>query len=280
MELSLALAFAAGVVSFLTPCVLALVPVYVAILAEAAVDGPVDRRVGAVAVAAAGIGSRPVLAQAGLFTLGFSAVFVLLGISVGLIGMTLFREPLVRQIAGIVVIGLGLLMTGLFGPILDRIPRPVGVAPSPTGRATRTFGLGALVAVGWTPCIGPVLGAILAMGASTQDVAAATLLLVAYAAGLALPFLIAAAFLPRVTPALRWLRAHERPIQIVSGLAVAAVGRPDRARRLHPAGRAVRRALPLGPRPRSRQARSRNRYSRATTMAPRNGPIHHTYQFA
>ncbi len=78
--------------------------------------------------------------------------------------------------------------------------------------------------MGWTPCIGPVLGAILAMGASTQDVAAATLLLVAYAAGLALPFLAAAAFLPRVTPALRWLRAHERPIRIVSGLAVAGVG--------------------------------------------------------
>lgn len=224
MELSLALAFAAGVVSFLTPCVLALVPVYVAILAEAAVAVSGSSGAGEAAVFSAGIGSRPVLAQAGLFTLGFSAVFILLGVSVGLIGMSLFREPLVRQVAGLIVIGLGLLMTGLFGPILDRIPRPVDVAPSPSGRATRTFGLGALVAVGWTPCIGPVLGAILAMGASTQDVAAATLLLSAYAAGLALPFLVAAAFLPRVTPALRWLRAHDRPIRIVSGLAVAGVG--------------------------------------------------------
>jgi cytochrome c-type biogenesis protein len=222
MELSLALAFAAGVVSFLTPCVLALVPVYVAILAEAAVATPsTDAAAGA--VARAGIGSRPVLGQAGLFVLGFSAVFVLLGISVGLIGMTLFREPIVRQVAGVMVIGLGLLMTGLFGPILDRAPSLVGMAPSSIG-GTRSLGLGALVAVGWTPCIGPVLGAILAMGASTQDVAAASLLLVAYAAGLAFPFLAAAAFLPRVAPALRWLRAHERPIRIVSGLAVAGVG--------------------------------------------------------
>lgn len=206
MELSLALAFAAGVVSFLTPCVLALVPVYVAVLAEAAVVG------------------RSVLAPAALFAVGFSIVFIVLGVSVGLIGMTLFREPVVRQVAGVIVIGLGLLMTGVFGPVLDRVPSPVGLAPESGGSAPRALGLGALVAVGWTPCIGPVLGAILAMGASTQDVAAATLLLVAYSAGLALPFLTAAVFLPRVKPVLGWLRAHARPIRIASGLAVMAVG--------------------------------------------------------
>ena len=88
----------------------------------------------------------------------------------------------------------------------------------------RALGLGALVGVGWTPCIGPVLGAILVMGASTQDVAAAAVLLTAYAAGLAVPFLAAAAFLPRIHPALRWLRAHERAIRIGSGLAVAGIG--------------------------------------------------------
>ena len=97
MELSLALAFAAGVVSFLTPCVLALVPVYVAILAESAASVLAEPRAG-------GSGGPPSAAsapdrsgQAGLFALGFSAVFVLLGVSVGLIGMTLFREPIVRQ---------------------------------------------------------------------------------------------------------------------------------------------------------------------------------------
>ena len=206
MELSLALAFAAGVVSFLTPCVLALVPVYVAVLADAAVGG------------------RSVLGPAALFALGFSIVFIVLGVSVGLIGMTLFREPIVRQVAGIIVIVLGLLMTGLFGPVLDRVPSPVGLAPQSGASGPRALGLGALVAVGWTPCIGPVLGAILAMGASTQDVAAATLLLVAYSAGLALPFLAAAAFLPRVKPAIGWLRARERPIRVVSGVAVMAVG--------------------------------------------------------
>ena len=224
MELSLALAFAAGVVSFLTPCVLALVPVYVAILAGAAARTPPTVASDGVAVARAGIGSRPVLAQAGLFVLGFSAVFVLLGVSVGLIGMTLFREPIVRQLAGIVVIGLGLLMTGLFGPVLDRVPNLVGTAPSPIGGTTdpgpgraRRRGLDAVhrSGAGRDPGHGRLhpgrgRGALLLWSPT--------------AAGLALPFLAAAAFLPRVTPALRWLRAHERPIRIVSGLAVAGVG--------------------------------------------------------
>jgi cytochrome c-type biogenesis protein len=205
VELSLALAFVAGLASFITPCVLALLPVYLAVLANAAV------------------GTRSTLAQAGLFTLGFSAVFVLLGISVGLLGVVLFREPLVRQLAGVVVIVLGLLMTGLFGPVLERVPNPAGALPSPAG-STRPLALGILVAVGWTPCIGPVLGAILTLGASSQDVVAAALLLVAYSVGLGLPFLAAAAFLPRLGPVIGWLRDHARPIRVASGLAVAAIG--------------------------------------------------------
>ncbi|MGH2392785.1 MAG: cytochrome c biogenesis protein CcdA, partial [Candidatus Limnocylindria bacterium] len=119
---------------------------------------------------------------------------------------------------------LGVLMTGAFGPILDRVPRLAPGVDLPTSRPARAVGLGALVAVGWTPCIGPVLGAILAMGASTQDVAAATALLVAYSVGLAVPFLATAAFLPRLHPALRWLRSHERAIRFVAGLAVVGVG--------------------------------------------------------
>jgi cytochrome c-type biogenesis protein len=224
MELSLALAFAAGIVSFLTPCVLALVPVYLAFLAEAAVSAPTPDAGGAAVARSPAIKSGPVFVQALLFTLGFSTVFVLLGVSVGLIGATLFRDQLIRQLTGLVIIALGVLMTGAFGPILDRVPRLAPGVDLPTGRPARAIGLGALVAVGWTPCIGPVLGAILAMGASTQDVAAATALLVAYSVGLAVPFLATAAFLPRLHAALRWLRSHERAIRVVAGLAVVGVG--------------------------------------------------------
>jgi cytochrome c-type biogenesis protein len=80
------------------------------------------------------------------------------------------------------------------------------------------------VAVGWSPCIGPVLGAILTMGASTQDAGRAALLLGGYAAGLAVPFVAAALALPRIRPLLDWLRRHHRSVQVVSGLFIVAIG--------------------------------------------------------
>ncbi len=230
MELSLALAFTAGLVSFLTPCVLALVPVYVAFIAEAAANtptsaaAPVRATAGPSHAATVESASGAVLLQVLLFTLGFSAVFVLLGVGAGLVGAALFRDPLIRQLAGGAIVVIGLLMTGVFGPVLDRLPTPQTAGRAPAGRFSRAVGLGALVAVGWTPCIGPVLGAILLMGASAHDVGAATILLTAYAAGLAVPFMLVASFLPRIHPALRWLRAHERPIRVLAGLAVVGIG--------------------------------------------------------
>src|ERR671918_1905514 len=128
-DVSLALAVAAGLLSFISPCVLALVPVYLAFLGTAATtDG------GAVSSARA-----VVLPQALLFVAGFSLLFVVLGTSIGLLGGPLFRVPEVRQVAGLAVIGLGLLTTGLFGPVLDRLR--VGVDPDwlPATRSTRAL---------------------------------------------------------------------------------------------------------------------------------------------
>ena len=217
MDVSLALAFAAGLLSFISPCVLALVPVYLAFLGETATaPGP-----GTTALTWRG----PVFSQALLFVAGFSVLFVLLGTSVGLFGSFLFRIDGARQVAGIAVIGLGLLTTGIFGPILDRFLR-VGVRTDilPAARSGRAFALGALVAIGWTPCIGPVLGAILSMGASSREAGVAALLLIAYSAGLALPFLAAAVALPRMRPVLDLLRRHHRAVQVISGLFIMGVG--------------------------------------------------------
>lgn len=217
MDVSLALAFAAGLLSFVSPCVLALVPVYLAFLGETATaQGP-----GAAALTWRG----PVFSQALLFVAGFSALFVLLGTSVGLFGSILFRIDGARQVAGVAVIALGLVTTGVFGPILDRFLR-VGVRTDilPAARTGRAFALGALVAIGWTPCIGPVLGAILSMGASSQEAWVAALLLVAYSAGLALPFLAAAVALPRMRPVLDVLRRHHRAVQVISGVFIMGVG--------------------------------------------------------
>jgi cytochrome c-type biogenesis protein len=219
MDVSLALAFAAGLLSFATPCVLALVPVYLAFLGDEAagaqpamsVDGSATLR-------------RPLVGQAALFCVGFSSVFIFFGISIGLLGSALFAIDALRQAAGVAVIGLGILTTGAFGPVLDRVRGPVATTRLPASRSARSVTLGALFAVGWTPCIGPVLGAILTMGASSQQVAVAALLLVAYSVGLAVPFLAASVALPQMRPVMTTLRRNHRVIEVVAGLFIVAMG--------------------------------------------------------
>lgn len=218
MDVSLPLAFAAGLLSFVSPCVLALVPVYLAFLGETAASSD--------GTAVATAWRRPVLSQALLFVAGFSTLFILLGISVGLLGGPLFGagRDVVRQVAGLLVIALGLLSTGLFGPILERFSVRTPTELLPTTRSARALMLGVLVAIGWTPCIGAVLGAILTMGLSAQDVGRATLLLAVYSAGLAVPFLAAAVALPRMRPLMGWLRRHHGAIQVASGIFIMVIG--------------------------------------------------------
>jgi cytochrome c-type biogenesis protein len=216
MDVSLALAFAAGLLSFVSPCVLALVPVYLAFLGESA-------SIGAGTATTAWRG--PLVSQALLFVAGFTLVFVLLGTSVGLFGSFLFRIDGARQVAGAAVIAIGAITTGVFGPILDRVWRiNVRTDRLPATRSARAVALGSLVAVGWTPCIGPVLGAILTMGSSSRDAWAAALLLVAYSIGLAVPFLLAAVALPRIQPLLGALRRHHRAVQVISGVFIMGIG--------------------------------------------------------
>ena len=216
MDVSLALAFAAGLLSFVSPCVLALVPVYLAFLGESA---------SITAGAATATWRGPLFGQALLFVAGFTLLFVLLGTSFGLFGSLLFRIDGARQVAGAAVIGIGLLTTGIFGPVLDRLMRVrVRTELLPAARSARALTLGALVGIGWTPCIGTVLGTILTMGASTRDAWVAALLLVAYSAGLAVPFLAAAVALPSMRPLLDALRRHSRWVRVVSGLFIMAMG--------------------------------------------------------
>ncbi len=217
MEVSLALAFAAGLLSFVSPCVLALVPVYLAFLGETATA----QNAGTATLTWRG----PVFSQALLFIAGFSLLFILLGTSVGIFGSFLFRIDGARQVAGVLVIAIGLVTTGIFGPVLDRFMR-IGVRTEilPAARSARALALGVLVGIGWTPCIGTVLGTILTMGASSRDAWVAALLLVAYSAGLAVPFLAAAVALPRMRPLLDLLRRHGRWVQVASGLFIMAMG--------------------------------------------------------
>lgn len=219
MEVGFALAFIAGLLSFVSPCVLALVPVYLAFLGEA-VAVPATGPVGAAAVPA----TRSAILPAALFVVGFSVLFVTLGTSVGLLGEALFRSPTARVVAGLAVISIGVLTTGAFGSVLDRWRVGLSTDLLPASRNARALALGALVAIGWSPCIGPVLGAILTMGASAQDAVLAALLLASYSAGLAVPFLSAAVALPRIRPLFDWLRRHHRAVQVASGLFIVGIG--------------------------------------------------------
>lgn len=215
-DVSIALALAAGALSFLSPCVLALLPVYLAFLGTAVVenDGP-----------GTAVTRVAVLPQALLFVAGFSALFIVVGTSLGVLGAPLFRNvPAARQVAGIVIVVLGLLTTGLFGPVLDRMRIGVDASWLPTARSGRSLALGALVGIGWTPCIGPVLGAIFTMGLSSGSAPAVAVLLTAYSIGLALPFLATAAAFPHLRPLVGWLRRHHRGVQISSGLLIVLIG--------------------------------------------------------
>ena len=214
-EVSLAVAFLAGLLSFVSPCVLALLPVYLAFLGNAAVaDGS-----GTVAATRA-----QVLPQALLFVAGFSVLFIVLGTAIGLLGGPLFRIPEARMAVGVLVIVIGVLTTGVFGPVFDRLQ--VGVSPEllPAARSLRALALGGLVAIGWTPCIGPVLGAIFTMGASSGSAAVVAVLLTAYSIGLAVPFLVAAFAFPALRPLITFLRRHHRAVQVVTGLLIVAIG--------------------------------------------------------
>lgn len=228
MEVSLGLAFAAGLVSFASPCVLALLPVYLAFLGQAAgaparlIGGRLEWGAGG-SVAARPAG-QPVIGQALLFVAGFGAIFVLVGISLSLVGGLAFAITPVRQVAGIAVILIGVLMTGVAGPVFHRLRVETPSVTLPASRSLRSAALGGLVAVGWTPCIGPVLAAIFTMGASTRQAPIAAALLVAYSAGLAVPFLAAAVGLRQLDGVIAWLRRHRRAVDVVAGLFIVGIG--------------------------------------------------------
>jgi cytochrome c-type biogenesis protein len=200
-----AAAFAAGVVSFATPCVLPLVPAYMSAIGASATD------------------PGRALRAAAPFVIGFSAVFVTLGVAVGLAGslVTDHRIELVH-LGGIVIVAMGFVMMGLIRvPFLERSLAP-GVAPARASGSSLL--LGGAFGLCWTPCVGPVLGSILALAATEATAARGAGLLAAYAAGLAVPFLAVALGLGQAMSAGRFLRDRYTAVRIVSGVILVAAG--------------------------------------------------------
>jgi cytochrome c-type biogenesis protein len=177
--LGLFVAFAAGLLSFLSPCVLPLVPSYIGFLTGMSLPEMGGRR-------------RVALGHALLFVLGFSLVFVLLGASATALGRALnYYQIWLQRIGGLLIIGFGLVCLSVIKVGFLSQERRVQVEQKPAGYLGSAL-VGMAFGAGWTPCIGPVLGAILGLAATSQDLGRGMLLLAAYSAGLAVPFLIAA----------------------------------------------------------------------------------------
>lgn len=208
------LAFAAGLLSCVSPCVLPLVPAYVANLSGVAVSSEERRR-------------RRVMLHASMFVIGFTLVFVALGASVGFVGYVVRdQEDILRKIGGIFMIVMGLQVARIIRiPWFDRTFSPI--EPSPGLHAAgyaRSAGVGSAMAVGWTPCLGPTLGGILTLAAASGTAMQATGLLLAYSAGLAVPFLAAGLAIDSATKFTRRMRPIMPYVSIASGIILIFAG--------------------------------------------------------
>lgn len=209
-------ALAAGLVSFLSPCVLPLVPGYVSYIAGRSVADRPDG--GAMAL------RLPALGLSVCFVLGFSTVFVLLGASATALGQLLleYRYEL-SIIGGVIIILFGLLLIGLARPTwLMREFRFHAAIPG--GRPLSAYVLGLAFAFGWTPCIGPILGAILTVSAASATVTGGITLLAVYSLGLGVPFLLAALFTDGLTARLRAIGRVGRLLQLAAGAILILMG--------------------------------------------------------
>ena len=223
--LNIVVAFLAGIVSFASPCCLPLVPVYVSYLVGTTPPGSPSAR-------------RVAVRQAMAFVLGFMIVFVMLWASVGLIGYALRDYAgILRQVGGAVLIVMGLHVAGiirisaLFQQVGVPVGRLVGAPTSGSGTATilapnyaRSTLFGMVFAVGWTPCIGPILGGIIGLASMSSSLVQGTILLIAYALGLGVPFLLVAAGANEVNRRLGWFRKHHAGVSLVTGAILILVG--------------------------------------------------------
>ncbi|HEY8497437.1 MAG TPA: cytochrome c biogenesis protein CcdA [Limnochordales bacterium] len=214
-QVTFPLAFVAGLVSFVSPCVLPLIPAYVTFLAGAGLEGleaddPARRR-------------RLVL-NGVFFVLGFSAVFVAMGLGASALGRFLVGNlPILRRVGGLVVIAFGLYMMGVLRVLfLDRERRVQAPVRSPG--PLNSLLLGATFAAGWTPCIGPVLASVLVLAGTAATATQGGLLLLTYAAGLAVPFLVVTLSLDRMRTVLRRLLPYSERIRFASGALLVVLG--------------------------------------------------------
>ena len=210
-SIGLTISFTAGVLSFLSPCVLPLIPSYVSFITGLSLDDVQRSR-------------RITLVHSLLFVTGFTLVFLALGATATVMGRLLHQyRDWVGRIGGVLVIVLGLYLLGVFNIGALARERRVHIANKPLGYLGTVF-VGMAFAAGWTPCIGPILGGVLTYTASSADLNRGLLLLLAYSLGLAVPFLLAAVMLERFMTLFQRYRGALVWMSRASGVLLIAIG--------------------------------------------------------
>ena len=229
MQISIFAAFGLGVLSFISPCILPLIPAYISFitglslseLQQSETTGRVAKNL------------RKMLWQTALFILGFSFVFVSLGATASYLGETISaNERIIRIVGGVVIILLGLHVAGVFTVKFLQYEKKGHLGSKPA-TIFGSFIVGIVFAIGWTPCVGPALAAMLGLAAVKKTLAQGVVLLSAYSLGLGLPFLLTAAAMNTFLNLFTKVRRHFRTISMMSGLLLVIIGILIITNRLH-----------------------------------------------
>ena len=222
MELSLSPvlfvgALAAGMISFASPCVLPLVPAYLGFITGRSAEELQEAR---------GRTRVVVITQGVAFVCGLAVIFALLGASASLLGQTLLQnQERLYQVGGIVVVIFGLQMLGITRiPLLARTARVADITPNVQRSHAGAFLMGLAFGAGWTPCVGPFLASLLCLASQQETVGAGVLLLLVYALGLGVPFLLAGVAVDRSLSVMRRVRPHMLAIERFSGALLIGMG--------------------------------------------------------
>lgn len=219
LEVGFLAAFGAGVLSFLSPCVLPLVPPYLCFLGGLSME---QLQGGVAGEEAAALRRRTVLASL-MFVLGFGTVFVSLGATASAVGRLLAEWSLVlAQVAGVIIIVLGLHFLGVFK--IAFLNRDIRFQPEKPAGLLGAYLIGLAFAFGWTPCVGPVLAGVLFVAGTEETMLRGALLLATYAAGLGLPFVLSALLLDRAVAGLRRMRRWIPTVERATGVLLVGTG--------------------------------------------------------
>ncbi|MDT5294306.1 MAG: cytochrome c-type biosis protein, partial [Acidobacteriota bacterium] len=217
-NITILIAFVAGLLSFLTPCVLPLVPGYISLISGVSIDHLKGEGAGSRAAA-----RRAVIINSLAFNAGVSLIFILLGATAGWVGNVLFSTPWVRIVGGLVIILFGFQMMGVLkvGALYRDTRKFSEEKPrGPLGAAL----LGVAFAAGWTPCIGPILGGIIGLAAASGGWKSGLVLSAFYAAGLSVPFLLTGLVLNQFLGFYSWFRRHLHKVEVASGVLLIVIG--------------------------------------------------------